>query len=116
MATVLDLNRRTYMKRGQAKRETLDYLSAKYKNLRFILPANQSYVISTRDKANAPGLAFQFYGDRGYWWVICLYNGILDPINGFEPGMVIQLPTLADINALLSSQDTQQLAASVVTI
>lgn len=117
MATVLTLNRRTYLKLGQdQKRLTPDWLSAKYKNIRQLLPAANSYTVSSMDEANAPGLAFKFYGDRGYWWVICFYNGILDPISGFEPGMVLQLPALADINALLSSQDDQQLVTSTVTI
>lgn len=117
MATVLNLTRRAYLKTGQQmNRRSLDYLSAKYINIKQILTPEQSYVVTQSDEANAPGLAFRFYGDRGYWWVLCLYNGILDPITGFEPGTVIQIPNLADINALLSSQDEQQLLASTVTI
>lgn len=117
MATILDLNRRAYLQPGQQiNRLSLDYLSAKYKNIKQILTPDESYVITQSDEANAPGLAFRFYGDRSYWWVLCLYNGIIDPILGFEPGQVIQIPNLADINALLSSQSEQQLTASSVTI
>lgn len=117
MATILNLQRETYVSIGQDKlRPSLDYLSAKYKNIRQLLSPRDSYQISVADQANAPGLAFKFYGDKGYWWVICLYNGILDPIMGFEPGMVIQLPSLADINAMLTSQDQLKLANNLVII
>lgn len=115
--SAIDLRRSSYLSTSQrGQTQSLDYLSAKYKNIRQILPAKQAYTLSMADYANAPGLAFRFYGDRNYWWVVCLYNGILDPITGFQPGDVIYLPSLADINALLSSQDDTTLAASTVTI
>jgi hypothetical protein len=114
-STVLDLNRKSYMNvGGTSKKPNLNYLSAKYKNIRFLLNAEFSYTVDISDVANSPGIAFNVYGDRDYWWVVCLYNGVTDPINGFVPGMVLQLPTLADINALLSAQDTQQTNATVI--
>lgn len=114
MASILDLNRRTYMKiGGTTKKPALDCLSAKYKNIKFVLTPQISYVITSADTANLPGLSSQIYGSRDYWWVIGLFNGILDPIGGLEPGMVLQLPTLADINAFLSTQDTQAENSSV---
>lgn len=112
--SVLDLNRRSYLDvGGTSKKPSLNYLSAKYKNIRQLLNPEHSYNLDQSDIANAPGIAFNVYGDRDYWWVICLYNGITDPIGGFIPGTVLQLPTLADINALLSSQDTPQINATV---
>lgn len=114
MSTAISLNRRNYTKLGNNL--SLDYLSAKYKNIKQILKPTQSYTLTSSDAANAPGIAFTVYGDVNYWWVVCLYNGILDPISGLEPGVVLQLPSLADINALLSSQDDLQLTNSTVTI
>jgi hypothetical protein len=115
MATsILDLNRSSYLRLGGTpKRPGVDYLSAKYKNIKFTLTPKQSYTVSNSDMANAPGIAFSVYGDADYWWVICLFNGILNPITDFKPGMVLQLPTLADINAFLSSQDTSPEDAQV---
>lgn len=116
--SAIDLRRVTYMTTSTAKASTqsLDYFSAKYLNIKNVLPVSQIYTLNLSDYANAPGLAFQFYGDTGYWWVICLYNGIIDPITGFQPGDTINLPSLADINALLSNQDEQLLATTTVTI
>lgn len=104
MATVLNLNRSAYLDPGKVAK-TLDYLSAKYANLRYIVPARDSYTITSADECNSPGLAFDFYGSRDYWWVILLFNGILDPVGGLYVGLTLQLPSLADVNAFLAAQD-----------
>lgn len=109
-SSVLDLNRVSYLSLGgNTKKPALDYLSPKYLNIKYLLPAAKAYNMTSADQANAPGIAFSFYGSADYWWVVCLYNGILDPITELTPGRVLQLPNLADVNAFLSSQDTQQL-------
>lgn len=114
MTTILNLDRRSYLQvGGTTKRPALDYMSAKYKNIKFVLNPTISYVVTSADAANLPGISFNVYGSRDYWWVIALCNGILDPISGLTPGLVLQLPTLADINAFLSTQDAQQLSTSV---
>lgn len=115
-ASVLDLNRTTYLEiGGPTNKPYLDYLSAKYLNMRFQIAASKNYVVGQSDVANAPGIAFNFYGSVDYWWVVCMYNGILDPISEFAPGLVLQLPTLADVNAFLSAQGAPQ-ASAVVTL
>jgi hypothetical protein len=101
MGTLIDLRRVTYMKVSTQK--TLNYMSAKYKNIKFLLEPQDSYQITSSDASNLPGLAHKFYGDKGYWWIIGLYNGILDPVTDLVPGTVIQLPSLTDINNLLST-------------
>lgn len=115
-ANILDLNRATYLAvGGPSKRPYLDYLSPKYLNMQYQVAASKNYNVDQSDQANAPGIAFNFYGSTDYWWVVCMYNGILDPITEFTPGRVLQLPTLADVNAFLSAQSVSQLSA-VVTI
>jgi len=116
MANILDLNRASYLQTGgTTKKPYLDYLSPKYLNIKFQLPASKNYIVDGSDRANAPGIAFNFYGDRDYWWIVCMYNGIIDPITEFSPGTVLQLPSLADVNTFLSSQDPQQLS-TLITI
>jgi hypothetical protein len=105
MSTFVDLNRSSYLKASPST-DRLNYLSAHYKNIRFIVPPKQTYRISIYDQANAPGIAFLLYGDKGYWWVICQYNGILSPTEEFPPGRILQLPTLSDLNLFLTSQET----------
>jgi hypothetical protein len=103
MSTLVDLNRRSYLRvGGTLKHPIVSYLSARYKNLRQQLPADTLYMVTLADTANAPGIAFNVYGDRFYWWVVCFYNGIINPISDLKPGVLLELPNLEDINALLS--------------
>lgn len=104
MSSLIDLNRARYMTvGGTTKNPRLNYLSAKYLNMRRLLPAMDTYIVTSADVANLPGIAYNVYRDKDYWWVIGLYNGIIFPDTDLVPGMVLQLPSLTDINALLAS-------------
>lgn len=112
MAAFIDLNRASYLKPSESP-DRLNYLSARYKNITFRIPPKQQFTVTHVDRANAPGLAHLIYGDKSYWWVLCLYNGILDPIEEISPGRVLNLPSLTDINNFLTSQDSNVVNASV---
>lgn len=115
MTALVDLNRASYMVTGGTSRYPVpNYLSAKYKNIKFLLPAKDSYVLSQSDAANLPGLAKKLLGDVGYWWIIALYNGILDPVTDLTPGRTLQLPSVTDINALLSTNDVRDANINLV--
>lgn len=114
MSSFIDLNRATYLK-ASVDSNRLNYLSAKYKNIKFRLVPKQQYVVTHIDTANAPGLAHSIYGDKGYWWILCMFNGILNPIEEIAPGTTLRLPSLVDINNFLTNQGTT-LTNSTVTI
>ena len=103
MTTFVDLNRASYLKLSPDPKR-FNYLSAKYKNMRFLVRASQTYLVTSKDMANSFGIAFTIYGDRDYWWIVCTYNGIIDPITGFIPGRILQLPSLSDVNKFLNNQ------------
>jgi hypothetical protein len=106
MSSLVDLKRATYLEiSGTTKNPRLNYLSSKYKNIRHLLPAVNTYVVTSADMANLPGIAYNVYRDKDYWWVIGLYNGIIFPERDLTPGLILQLPSLSDINALLASGD-----------
>lgn len=113
MSAFIDLNRATYLK-GSVDPSRLNYLSAKYKNITFRIVPKQHYVVTHADTANSFGLADAIYGDKGYWWVLCMFNGILDPISEISPGVTLKLPSLADINNFLTSQDSNVVNSTVV--
>jgi len=113
MAAFIDLNRATYLKPSISV-DRLNYLSAKYKNIKYRVVPRQQYTVTIGDRANAPGLAHDFYGDKGYWWILCMFNGILNPISQIEPGTVLNLPSLTDINNFLTSQDNNVINSTVV--
>jgi hypothetical protein len=98
-----------------ATSQSLDYLSPRYKNIAFKIPATQKYTVGDHDQANAPGIAYNIYGDKGYWWVICMYNGIIDPVTELVPGTVLELPSINDINSVLS-QDTASETSGISTV
>jgi hypothetical protein len=106
MTTVLNLHRSSYVDPSSVP-QTLDYLSARYLNIKFIVPARNSFTVTQAYEANAPGIAFDFYGSADYWWVILLFNGIVEPLEELVAGRVLQLPGLADINAFLSLKESQ---------
>lgn len=81
----------------------LDYLKASYIDLKFSLPASKMFEVTEAFEANLPGIAHEVYNDVGLWWVIALYNGIIDPINDVVKGDKLRLPNLADINAFLNA-------------
>lgn len=37
-------------------------------------------------------IAFQYYGDSGYWMNICDVNSIYDPLEELKPGMELFIP------------------------
>lgn len=39
-------------------------------------------------------LAYQYYGDQDYWWVIALANRVIDPFS-VTPGTRLRVPTAA---------------------
>lgn len=113
--TLIDLNRKTYVQTGGPEGSpVLDYLSAKYLNVKFLLRARDTYLVTSSDACNLPGIAHKVYGDKNYWWVIGLYNGIVFPETDLIPGTVLQLPALSDINALFSQQDSATLTNVVI--
>lgn len=112
MSAFIDLNRASYLKASESI-DRLNYLSAKYKNITFRIEPKQHFTVTHADTANAPGLAHLIYGDKGYWWVLCMYNGILDPLEEIAPGRMLKLPSLSDINNFLTSQDNNVVNTSV---
>lgn len=105
MADILDLNRAPYLTvGGTPTKPYFDWQTAEYKNIKFLLPPIYRHVCTAADWSNSPGIAFQYYKNTDYWWVVCQYNGIIDPITEFWPGRVILLPGLPELNAYLAER------------
>lgn len=109
-----DLSRVTYLTTDQEQKH-LDFVTARYKNMKWELRAEKLYRVSDRDRANLPGIAHRIYGDVGYWWIIALYNGIIDPINEIVPPLTLLLPSQASINTFLSRTNRSNSEKNLVT-
>ena len=46
-------------------------------------------------------LGYMFYGDEGLWWVVCQYNGIIDPLNELVTGKLILVPTIERVRSAM---------------
>jgi nucleoid-associated protein YgaU len=50
------------------------------------------HVLTSEDRLD--GLAFHYYGDEDYWWIIALANRILDPFS-IVAGRTLRIPSEA---------------------
>jgi hypothetical protein len=82
----------------------LDFFKSGYKNIRFNIVPIQQIQLTSSDAANLPGLAFRLYGDTSLWRALMAYNGLSDPISDIVVGIVLSVPSKADIIAYLSRQ------------
>lgn len=75
------------------------------------LPPDESDIVYFVEKKyeNKPHiLGLVFYGDTGLWWVICQYNGIIDPIDEIVEGRLLLIPTKNRVTALLGANSVIQ--------
>ena len=70
--------------------------------LRESITASTIYEVSEAFENRAPSIAHEVYGDEKYWWVICLFNGILDPTRDMTVGLRLRIPDKAELDAYLS--------------
>jgi hypothetical protein len=85
-----------------------DKFKSGYKNLRFNVQPNTQIQLKSTDVANLPGLAFRLFGDTSLWRALLAYNGLSDPISDLAVGLVLRVPTKADVIAYLSKQQNNQ--------
>lgn len=73
-----------------------DLPSNNFNNFQFKRP-RRYYTLQQQDTGRPEFLAYKFYGNTSYYWIICKLNNIDDVYNDMESGKSIQLPSAADI-------------------
>lgn len=63
------------------------------------------YAIEKTYEGNPQAIATVFYGDPRYWWFICQYNSILDPIDEIQEGRIIFIPTKDRMQLMLTGRE-----------
>lgn len=81
----------------------LDILNSPFTNIRFGVMLDTLITVTAEYEANLPGLAFDYYGDQTYWRAILAFNGLVDPINDIQVGVVLGMPNKSSLEAFLSS-------------
>lgn len=87
--------------------QTLDYLSAPYiqtiKNVKnFVL-----HPVSDADAGRPDLIAKKYYGSPELWWIICFYNGIINPISELKSGVTLKIPDYSPIAADVRRTNTR---------
>ena len=54
--------------------------------------SDKFYFVEANDKGRPDIIAYKMYGNPALYWVVLWINGILDPLEGIYPGMMLRLP------------------------
>ena len=71
-------------------------------------PSDIVYYVEKKYENQPHILGYVFYGDTGLWWVICLYNQIIDPIAEIVEGKMLLIPTLERVKSEVFSANMSQ--------
>jgi hypothetical protein len=79
------------------------------------LPSDVSdivYFVEKKYEGKPQLLGYVFYGDTGLWWIICQYNGIIDPLEEIIEGKLLLIPTIERVKAQLFSNSNRSVIPS----
>lgn len=88
-----------------------DHLNASYSNIREDITDFTWFTITDVEAGMADLLAYRFYEDETLWWVICLFNGIIDPLADLYTGRRIRIPAQNSIELYLTRKSQPESAA-----
>ncbi len=60
---------------------------------------------------NLPNLSFRYYRNTTAFWVIAIYNGIVDPMS-IQEGEIIKIPAYTDITQVLADVTKRKRASA----
>ena len=86
-----DIDRWIFMKKGERHKSwEMRVKLAESKDLDDI-----DFLIADPKFVNRPdAIAYKFYGNAKYWWIIAERNEITDPFTGFYKGRTIKIPAM----------------------
>ena len=75
------------------------------KDIEFIESEGDRYHITNpTDIINLENVAFQYYGEAKYWWIIAIANNILDPFDSDDAGLTLRIPAFDRARAELDKR------------
>lgn len=66
-------------------------------------PSDIVYTVENFYEGRLDYIAHVFYSEPRYWWVIAMYNNIIDPSSEVTPGRVLLIPSPDRLPLLLGS-------------
>ena len=79
-----------------------DWLSATYVGQLQNLVVQEQYILQPQDVPFPDLISYRYYKTTDYWWLLCMFNGTIDPIWDMNPGQTWQIPTYKSIQSVLS--------------
>lgn len=91
----------------RVKRDTLstfpDILSSKYINLIESVRNYNIITVTSVEEFRPDIISKQYYGTEELWWVICQFNGVVNPLEDLYKGLEIKIPKYQDLVLYLQS-------------
>lgn len=85
----------SYQGEGSAQSVLLpDWLKASYIDLHERVLEFSFHIVSDTDLSQPDAIAYKHYKDSNLWWLICSYNGIVNPMTDMWLGQKLRIPTL----------------------
>lgn len=57
--------------------------------------------VSLTDQHALDYIAYKFYGDESYWWILAIVNDVIDPLTEPSIGDVIRIPNFSNVLSAL---------------
>lgn len=93
-----------YQAQGAAQSEVLpDWLSARYVDLHEKVLQFFFHTVTETDLGQPDQIAYKYYNDSNWWWMLCSYNGIVNPMTDMYLGQRIRIPALHQAQLSLQS-------------
>ena len=89
---------------GTADRElkvVMDYMSAPYLNLNEYITKYSTHVISQAFEGRPDLISHKLYGSVDLWWVVCQFNGVVNPFTDLYVGLLIKVPDYSQLMHVL---------------
>ncbi len=80
-----------------------DWLNTTYVGSIKSLPVSQKLILPPKYVPYPDLLSYDLYGTVDYWWVLCMFNGVVRIFADMTPGTLWKIPALSDIQSMLSS-------------
>lgn len=65
--------------------------------------SDDDIIINTTEGDRLDLLAYQFYNDVNFWWVIALKNNLNNGDLTLDGGIILRIPSLSEANEILNS-------------
>lgn len=59
--------------------------------------SDRDIIVSWNSAERIDKIAAQYYGDGSYWWIICLANDLISPLQKIEDGTSIRIPSSVEL-------------------